>query len=148
MDALSRYLMRPMQEGLAVSDGIGKYVKRPLRDEISIIDGSRRAITSVQSEYISALDTAVKKAISVQNEHIYIEDGFKRMWRAIKEFREELQAIDAMHRDIYHKQDERIAVADKILIATEKSLREAMETEEAHSTGQRRSSAGSVIWYP
>ena len=131
MDALSRYLMRPMQEGLAVSDGIGKYVKRPLRDEISVIDGSRRAVTSVQSEYISALDTAVKKAISVQNEHIYIEDGFKRMWHAIKEFREELQAIDAMHRDIYHKQDERIAVADKILIATEKSLKEAMETEES-----------------
>ena len=82
-------------------------------------------------EQIQAMDAISKRMDTVNHEQLSINDGWYKVWDTIKTLREELKTLDKINRDIYNQQDERLIIADKLLVQTEHKLKEALSVEES-----------------
>lgn len=70
-------------------------------------------------------------ATSAQFDEFYVRDDYKKIWQTVQTFREELKTLDKVYRNIYAVRDDRIAIADKRLVKLERTLHEAVDTDES-----------------
>lgn len=131
MDSLRRASRLNKEENLAVIENKRQAVEHGLYDGIHIMDEWRNGMQKLACEQVKALDDIAKHAAPAQFEKVHISDTYKRIWKTLQTFREELKTLDRVYRNIYAILDDRIAIADKRLVKLERTLHEAVETGES-----------------
>lgn len=131
MDSYSRHITARRHEQLAASDMVARNIRKPLADAFKVEDRERQAVSAAVSESFSLLDAIVKHHITMQKEAVRVRDTYKRIWQTVQTFREELKTLDKVYRNIYAIRDDRIVIADKRLVKLERTLHEAVETDES-----------------
>lgn len=131
MDSLRRASRLNKEENLAVIEEKRQAVEHGLHDGIHIMDEWRNGMQKLACEQVKALDDIAKHAAPAQFEKVHISDTYKRIWKTLQTFREELKTLDKVYRNIYAIRDDRIAIADKRLVKLERTLHEAVETDES-----------------
>lgn len=131
MDSLRRTSRLNKGEDLAVIEEERQAVEHGLYDGIHIMDEWRNGMQKLACEQVKALDDIAKHAAPAQFEKVHISDTYKRIWKTLQTFREELKTLDKVYRNIYAIRDDRIAIADKRLVKLERTLHEAVETDES-----------------
>lgn len=131
MDSLRRASRLNKEENLAVIENKRQAVEHGLYDGIHIMDEWRNGMQKLACEQVKALDDIAKHAAPAQFEKVHISDTYKRIWKTLQTFREELKTLDRVYRNIYAILDDRIAIADKRLVKLERTLHEAVETDES-----------------
>lgn len=131
MDSYSRHIMARRHEQLTTSDMVARNIRKPLADAFKVEDRERQAVNAAVSESFSLLDAIVKHYITMQKEAVQMRDTYRRIWKTLQTFREELKTLDKVYRNIYAIRDDRIAIADKRLVKLERTLHEAVETDES-----------------
>lgn len=131
MDSLRRASRLNKGENLAVIENKRQAVEHGLYDGIHIMDEWRNGMQKLACEQVKALDDIAKHAAPAQFEKVHISDTYKRIWKTLQTFREELKTLDRVYRNIYAILDDRIAIADKRLVKLERTLHEAVETDES-----------------
>lgn len=131
MDSLRRTSRLNKGEDLAVIEEERQAVEHGLYDGIHIMDEWRNGMQKLACEQVKALDDIAKHAAPAQFEKVHISDTYKRIWKTLQTFREELKTLDKVYRNIYAILDDRIAIADKRLVKLERTLHEAVETGES-----------------
>lgn len=131
MDSLRRTSRLNKGEDLAVIEEERQAVEHGLYDGIHIMDEWRNGMQKLACEQVKALDDIAKHAAPAQFEKVHISDTYKRIWKTLQTFREELKTLDRVYRNIYAIRDDRIAIADKRLVKLERTLHEAVETDES-----------------
>lgn len=131
MDSLRRASRLNKEEGLAVIEEKRQTVERELYEGLHIMDEWRNGVQKLACEQVKTMDYITKHATSTQFDGFYVRDGYKKIWQAVQTFREELKTLDKVYRNIYAIRDDRIAIADKRLVKLERTLHEAVETDES-----------------
>lgn len=131
VDSLRRASRLNKEENLAVIENKRQAVEHGLYDGIHIMDEWRNGMQKLACEQVKALDDIAKHAAPAQFEKVHISDTYKRIWKTLQTFREELKTLDKVYRNIYAIRDDRIAIADKRLVKLERTLHEAVETDES-----------------
>lgn len=131
MDSLRKASRLNKGENLAVIENKRQAVEHGLYDGIHIMDEWRNGMQKLACEQVKALDDIAKHAAPAQFEKVHISDTYKRIWKTLQTFREELKTLDRVYRNIYAIRDDRIAIADKRLVKLERTLHEAVGTDES-----------------
>lgn len=131
VDSLRKASRLNKGENLAVIENKRQAVEHGLYDGIHIMDEWRNGMQKLACEQVKALDDIAKHAAPAQFEKVHISDTYKRIWKTLQTFREELKTLDRVYRNIYAILDDRIAIADKRLVKLERTLHEAVETDES-----------------
>lgn len=131
MDSLRRASRLNKGEDLAVIEEERQAVEHELYDGLHIMDEWRNDMRTLAREQVKAMEHIAKHATSAQFDRFYVRDGYKKTWQAVQTFREELKTLDKVYRNIYAIRDDRIAIADKRLVKLERTLHEAVETDES-----------------
>lgn len=131
MDSLRRASRLNKEENLAVIENKRQAVEHGLYDGIHIMDEWHNGMQKLACEQVKSLDDIAKHAAPAQFEKVHISDIYKRIWKTLQTFREELKTLDRVYRNIYAILDDRIAIADKRLVKLERTLHEAVETDES-----------------
>lgn len=131
MDSLRRASRLNKVEDLAIIEEKRQAIEHELYDGLHIMDEWRNGMQKLACEQVKALDDIAKHAAPAQFEKVHISDTYKRIWKTLQTFREELKTLDRVYRNIYAILDDRIAIADKRLVKLERALHEAVETDES-----------------
>ena len=131
MEFLRRASLLDKRESVAVVEEERKTVEQELYDGIHIMDEWRNGMQKLACEQVKAFDHIAKHAAPAQFEKVHISDTYKRIWETLQTFREELKTLDKVYRNIYAVRDDRIAIADKRLVKLERTLHEAVGTDES-----------------
>jgi len=108
-----------------------KTIEHTIYDTVAMVDELRRDMNNLVKERVSAMDSYVKHHVTMQKESVQVRDVYKRVWTTLQTFREELKTLDKVYRNIYAVRDDRIAIADKRLVKLERTLHEAVDTDES-----------------
>lgn len=131
MDSLCKASRLNKGEDLAVIEEERQAIEHELYDGLHIMDEWRNDMRTLAREQVKAMDHIAKHATSAQFDGFHVQDDYKKIWQAVQTFREELKTLDKAHRNIYAVRDDRIAIADKLLVKLERTLRESIETDES-----------------
>lgn len=131
MDSLRRASRLNKGEDLAVIEEERQAIEHELYDGLHIMDEWRNDMRTLAREQVRAMDHIAKHATSAQLDGFHVQDDYKKIWQTVQTFREELKTLDEAHRNIYAVRDDRIAIADKLLVKLERTLRESIETDES-----------------
>uniref|UniRef100_UPI004028096C hypothetical protein n=1 Tax=Megasphaera sp. TaxID=2023260 RepID=UPI004028096C len=131
MDSLRRASRLNKVEDLAIIEEKRQAIEHELYDGLHIMDEWRNDMRTLAREQVKAMDYITKHATSAQFDGFYVRDGYKKIWQAVQTFREELKTLDKVYRNIYAIRDDRIAIADKRLVKLERTLHEAVGTDES-----------------
>lgn len=114
-----------------IADRERKTIEHTIYDTVAMVDELRRDMNNLVKERVSAIDSYVKHHVTMQKESVQVRDVYKRVWTTLQTFREELKTLDKVYRNIYAVRDDRIAIADKRLVKLERTLHEAVDTDES-----------------
>jgi hypothetical protein len=131
MDSLRKASRLNKGEDLAVIEEERQTIEHELYDGLHIMDEWRNDMRTLAREQVKAMDHIAKHATSAQFDEFHVRDGYKKTWQAVQTFREELKTLDKVYRNIYAIRDDRIVIADKRLVKLERTLHEAVETDES-----------------
>lgn len=131
MDSLRKASRLNRGENLAVIEKERQTIEHELYDELHIMDEWRNDMRTLAREQVNAMDHIAKHATSAQFDEFYVRDDYKKIWQTVQTFREELKTLDKVYRNIYAVRDDRIAIADKRLVKLERTLHEAVDTDES-----------------
>lgn len=131
MDSLRRASRLNKVEDLAIIEEKRQAIEHELYDGLHIMDEWRNDMRTLAREQVKAMDYITKHATSAQFDVFHVRDGYKKIWQTVQTFREELKTLDKVYRNIYAVRDDRIAIADKRLVKLERTLHEAVETDES-----------------
>ncbi|WP_337803163.1 hypothetical protein [Megasphaera sp.] len=131
MDSLRKASQLNKGEDLAVVENKRQAIEHELYDGLHIMDEWRNDMRTLAREQVKAMDYITKHATSVQFDVFHVRDDYKKIWQTVQTFREELKTLDKVYRNIYAVRDDRIAIADKRLVKLERTLHEAVETDES-----------------
>lgn len=131
MDSLRRASRLNKVEDLAIIEEKRQVIEHELYDGLHIMDEWRNDMRTLAREQVKAMDHITKHATSTQFDGFYVRDDYKKIWQTVQTFREELKTLDKVYRNIYAIRDDRIAIADKRLVKLERTLHEAVETDES-----------------
>ena len=131
MDSLRRASQLNKEENLAVIEEKRQTVERELYEGLHIMDEWWNDMRTLAHEQVKAMDHIAKHATSTQFDGFYVRDDYKKIWQTVQTFQEELKTLDKVYRNIYAIRDDRIAIADKRLVKLERTLHEAVETDES-----------------
>lgn len=131
MDSLRKVSRLNKGEDLAVIEEERQAIEHELYDGLHIMDEWRNDMRTLAREQVKAMDHIAKHATSAQLDGFHVQDDYKKIWQTVQTFREELKTLDKAHRNIYAVRDDRIAIADKLLVKLERTLRESIETDES-----------------
>lgn len=131
MESLCKASRLNKGEGLAVIEEKRKAIEHGLYDGLHIMDEWRNDMRTLACEQVKTIDHIAKHVVSAQFDKLHVQDTYKRVWQTLQTFREELKTLDRVYRNIYAIRDDRIAIADKRLVKLERTLHEAVETDES-----------------
>lgn len=131
MDSLRRASRLNKKENLAVIEEKRQAIEHELYDGLHIMDEWRNDMRTLAREQVKAMDHIAKHATSAQFDKLHVRDDYKKIWQTMQTFQEELKTLDKVYRNIYAIRDDRIAIADKRLVKLERTLHEAVETDES-----------------
>lgn len=131
MDSLRKASRLNRGENLAVIEKERQTIEHELYDGLHIMDEWRNDMRTLAREQVKAMDHIAKHATSAQFDEFYVRDDYKKIWQTVQTFREELKTLDKVYRNIYAVRDDRIAIADKRLVKLERTLHEAVDTDES-----------------
>lgn len=131
MDSLRRASRLNKGEDLAIIEEERQAIEHELYEGLHIMDEWRNDMRTLAREQVKAMEHIAKHATSAQFDGFHVQDDYKKIWQAVQNFREELKTLDKAHRNIYAVRDDRIAIADKRLVKLERTLHEAVETDES-----------------
>lgn len=131
MDFLRKVSRVNKAESVSAIDGKRQTLEHVLYESVQITDEIARYMRKYMREQIQAMSEISKRIDTANYEQLSIEDSWYKVWNTIKTLREELKTLDKINRDIYNQQDERLSIADKILVQTEHTLKEALSVEES-----------------
>ncbi len=131
MDSLRRASRLNKKENLAVIEEKRQAIEHELYDGLHIMDEWRNDMRTLAREQVRAMEHIAKHATSAQFDGFYVRDDYKKIWQTVQTFQEELKTLDKVYRNIYAIRDDRIAIADKRLVKLERTLHEAVETDES-----------------
>lgn len=131
MDFLRKVSKVKQAESISVIEGQRQTLEHVLYESVRVSDEIARYMRKYMREQIQAMDAISKRMDTVNHEQLSINDGWYKVWDTIKTLREELKTLDKINRDIYNQQDERLIIADKLLVQTEHKLKEALSVEES-----------------
>lgn len=131
MDSLRKASRLNRGENLAVIEKERQTIEHELYDGLHIMDEWRNDMRTLAREQVKAMDHIAKHATSAQFDEFYVRDDYKKIWQTVQTFQEELKTLDKVYRNIYAVRDDRIAIADKLLVKLERTLRESIETDES-----------------
>ena len=131
MDSLRRASRLNKVEDLAIIEEKRQAIEHELYDGLHIMDEWRNDMRTLAREQVKAVDHITKHATSTQFDGFYVRDDYKKIWQTVQTFQEELKTLDKVYRNIYAVRDDRIAIADKRLVKLERTLHEAVETDES-----------------
>lgn len=131
MDSLRKASQLNKGEDLAVIEKERQTIEHELYDGLHIMDEWRNDMRTLAREQVKAMDHIAKHATSAQFDEFYVRDDYKKIWQTMQTFREELKTLDKVYRNIYAVRDDRIAIADKRLVKLERTLHEAVDTDES-----------------
>nr|DAM95463.1 MAG TPA: hypothetical protein [Caudoviricetes sp.] len=131
MDSLRRASRLNKGEDLAVIENKRQAIEHGLYDGLHIMDEWRSGMQKLACEQVKALDHIAKHTVSAQFDGFHVQESYKKIWQTLQAFREELKALDKVYRNIYAVRDDRIAIADKRLVKLERTLHEAVDTDES-----------------
>lgn len=131
MDSLRKASRLNRGENLAVIEKERQTIEHELYDGLHIMDEWRNNMRTLAREQVKAMDHIAKHATSAQFDEFYVRDDYKKIWQTVQTFREELKTLDKVYRNIYAVRDDRIAIADKRLVKLERTLHEAVDTDES-----------------
>ena len=131
MDSLRKASQLNKGEDLAVIEKERQTIEHELYDGLHIMDEWRNDMRTLAREQVKAMDHIAKHATSAQFDEFYVRDDYKKIWQTVQTFREELKTLDKVYRNIYAVRDDRIAIADKRLVKLERTLHEAVDTDES-----------------
>lgn len=131
IDSLRKASQLNKGEGLAVIENKRQTIEHELYDGLHIMDEWRNDMRTLAREQVKAMDHIAKHATLAQFDEFYVRDDYKKIWQTVQTFREELKTLDKVYRNIYAVRDDRIAIADKRLVKLERTLHEAVDTDES-----------------
>ena len=131
MDSLRRASRLNKGEDLAIIEEERQAIEHELYEGLHIMDEWRNDMRTLAREQVKAMEHIAKHATSAQFDGFHVQDDYKKIWQAVQNFREELKTLDKAHRNIYAVRDDRIAIADKRLVKLQRTLHEAVETDES-----------------
>ncbi|WP_296819705.1 hypothetical protein [uncultured Megasphaera sp.] len=131
MDSLRRASRLNKGEDLAIIEEERQAIEHELYEGLHIMDEWRNDMRTLAREQVKAMEHIAKHATSAQFDGFHVQDDYKKIWQAVQNFREKLKTLDKAHRNIYAVRDDRIAIADKRLVKLERTLHEAVETDES-----------------
>ncbi|WP_444321717.1 hypothetical protein, partial [Megasphaera sp.] len=131
MDSLRKASRLNKGEDLAVIEEERQAIEHELYDGLHIMDEWRNDMRTLAREQVKAMDHIAKHATSAQFDGFHVQDDYKKIWQTVQTFREELKTLDKVYRNIYAIRDDRIVIADKRLVKLERTLHEAVETDES-----------------
>lgn len=131
MDSLRRASRLNKVEDLAIIEEKRQAIEHELYDGLHIMDEWRDDMRTLAREQVKAMDYITKHATSAQFDVFHVRDDYKKIWQTVQTFREELKTLDKVYRNIYAIRDDRIVIADKRLVKLERTLHEAVETDES-----------------
>lgn len=131
IDSLRKASQLNKGEYLAVIENKRQTIEHGLYDGLHIMDEWRSGMQKLACEQVKALDHIAKHAVSAQFDGFHVQESYKKIWQTLQAFREELKTLDKVYRNIYAVRDDRIAIADKRLVKLERTLHEAVDTDES-----------------
>lgn len=131
IDSLRKASQLNKGEDLAVIENKRQAIEHGLYDGLHIMDEWRSGMQKLACEQVKALDHIAKHAVSAQFDGFHVQESYKKIWQTLQAFREELKTLDKVYRNIYAVRDDRIAIADKRLVKLERTLHEAVDTDES-----------------
>lgn len=131
IDSLRKASQLNKGEDLAVIENKRQAIEHGLYDGLHIMDEWRSGMQKLACEQVKALDHIAKHAVSAQFDEFHVQESYKKIWQTLQAFREELKMLDKVYRNIYAVRDDRIAIADKRLVKLERTLHEAVDTDES-----------------
>lgn len=131
IDSLRKASQLNKGEDLAVIENKRQAIEHGLYDGLHIMDEWRSGMQKLACEQVKALDHIAKHAVSAQFDEFHVQESYKKIWQTLQAFREELKTLDKVYRNIYAVRDDRIAIADKRLVKLERTLHEAVDTDES-----------------
>ena len=131
IDSLRKASQLNKGEDLAVIENKRQAIEHGLYDGLHIMDEWRSGMQKLACEQVKALDHIAKHAVSAQFDGFHVQESYKKIWQTLQSFREELKMLDKVYRNIYAVRDDRIAIADKRLVKLERTLHEAVDTDES-----------------
>jgi hypothetical protein len=131
MDSLRRASRLNKGEDLAIIEEERQAIEHELYEGLHIMDEWRNDMRTLAREQVKAMEHIAKHATSTQFDGFYVRDDYKKIWQTVQTFREELKTLDKVYRNIYAIRDDRIAIADKRLVKLERTLHEAVGTDES-----------------
>lgn len=131
IDSLCKASQLNKGEDLAVIENKRQTIEHGLYDCLHIMDEWRSGMQKLACEQVKALDHIAKHAVSAQFDGFHVQESYKKIWQTLQAFREELKTLDKVYRNIYAVRDDRIAIADKRLVKLERTLHEAVDTDES-----------------
>jgi hypothetical protein len=131
MDSLRRASQLNKGEDLAVIENKRQTIEHELYDGLHVMDEWRNDMRTLAREQVKAMDHITKHTTSAQFDGFHVQDSYKKIWQTVQTFREELKTLDKVYRNIYAVRDDRIAIADKRLVKLERTLHEAVGTDES-----------------
>lgn len=131
IDSLRKASQLNKGEDLAVIENKRQAIEHGLYDGLHIMDEWRSGVQKLACEQVKALDHIAKHAVSAQFDGFHVQESYKKIWQTLQAFREELKTLDKVYRNIYAVRDDRIAIADKRLVKLERTLHEAVDTDES-----------------
>ena len=131
LDSLRKASQLNKGEDLAVIEEKRQTVERELYEGLHIMDEWWNDMRTLAHEQVKAMDHIAKHATSTQFDGFYVRDDYKKIWQTVQTFQEELKTLDKVYRNIYAIRDDRIAIADKRLVKLERTLHEAIDTDES-----------------
>ena len=130
LDSLRKASRLNKVEDLAVIENKRQAIEHELYDGLHIMDEWRDDMRTLAREQVKAMDHITKHATSTQFDGFYVRDDYKKIWQTVQTFQEEMKTLDKVYRNIYAVRDDRIAIADKRLVKLERTLHEAIDTDE------------------
>lgn len=131
MESLCKASRLNKGEGLAVIEEKRKAIEHGLYDGLHIMDEWRNDMRTLACEQVKTIDHIAKHVVSAQFDKLHVQDTYKRVWQTLQTFREELKTLDKTYRNIYAVRDDRIAIADKKLVAMQRGFKESVGTDES-----------------
>ena len=131
IDSLRKASQLNKGEDLAVIENKRQAIEHGLYDGLHIMDEWRSGMQKLACEQVKALDHIAKHTVSAQFDGFHVQESYKKIWQTLQAFREELKTLDKVYRNIYAVRDDRIAIADKRLVKLERTLHEAVDTDES-----------------
>lgn len=131
IDSLRKASQLNKGEDLAVIENKRQAIEHVLYDGLHIMDEWHSGMQKLACEQVKALDHIAKHAVSAQFDGFHVQESYKKIWQTLQAFQEELKMLDKVYRNIYAVRDDRIAIADKRLVKLERTLHEAVDTDES-----------------